>query len=214
MDNHLTLQNFGSDNELAHAIWMNKWLRIAIISLLLALFFVGQVYARGENFIIEPNHEVTETIPLTVSSSVTGNVSANGKVDFYVNSPSGAVIYCANKTTFNPFSFVANENGNYTIHVINSNQENVTSILNYNIHLVVVLQEKIGVNFNVAATVIPATATSIDWVTLIESLFGIGSVVELLLKIRKGIRKFVEWFRWWKKYRKSRTPVVIQIIDP
>lgn len=193
---------------------VNKAIQGFIVGFLLVLFLVGQVYVRGENLVIEPNRDVTKTIPLTISSSVVGNMSANGLVDLYVNCPSGAVIYYVNQTAFTKFSFTANENGNYTIHVINANQKNVTATLNYALNLVVGLHESIGVNFNVATAVIPATATSIDWVTLIESLSGVGSIVGLLLKIRKGIRKFVEWFRWWKKYRKSRTPVVIQITKP
>lgn len=189
---------------------MKKRTLTIIICFLLVLLCVGQAYARSGNLVIEPSRKAVETVNLTVSSSVTGNISADRMVDFYVNSPSGAVIFNTNKTTFATFSFTANENGNYTINVINSNQETTIAILNYSIKHNVVLQGNVNLNFNVASTVIPATAITIDWVTMILTLSGIGSIVGLLLKILKGIRKFVKWLRWLKKYRKSRTPVVIR----
>lgn len=82
---------------------MNKRRLITVsIAVLLASFFISAVGARGGEFIIEPLQEATENIELTVSDEVLGNLSvSNGFIDFYVTSPSGAILLCYNKTAFN-----------------------------------------------------------------------------------------------------------------
>jgi len=90
---------------------MKRSLLLIIVSLLLAVFLVGQVYGWNVEYVIEPNHEAIEAIPLTPSSSVIGNVSATGSIYFHVSSPSGNVVYCSNNTTFTLFSFNASEDG-------------------------------------------------------------------------------------------------------
>jgi hypothetical protein len=128
---------------------MSKRLSIAIIGLLLALSFVGQVYARSKTFSIEPCHEIAEIIDLQTSESVVGNVSANGLIDFYVSSPSGNVIYCVNKTTFTAFSFTASENGNFTLHLSNTHlTQRVTVELKYSVNMSIT----VGANINVGTS--------------------------------------------------------------
>lgn len=187
---------------------MEKSLLVIIVSLFLAVFLVSQVYGWETVYVVKSNHEATEIIPLTPSSSVVGNVSANGLIDFYVSSPSGSIVYCSNQVTFSPFSFTASENGNYTLHIANNNQtDSVTATLRYSKNLVVVLSSEIRVNSAVGTTVIPATATSIDWVTLIVSSPIAVWALKNLRKIGRGLKKLVTWFRWWKRYRKPQDPI-------
>jgi len=87
-----------------------KYLIPVSIVVLLASFFISGVNARDSEFVIEPLQEVTENVVLNISDEVSGNLSvSNGFVDFYVRSPSGAILLCCNKTAFNTFSFVAGE---------------------------------------------------------------------------------------------------------
>ena len=193
---------------------MKKSLLVIIVSLFLAVFLIGQVYALGIDYVIEPNHEATETIPLTPFSSLVGNVSANGLIDFYVSSPSGSIAYCSNHTTFTPFSFTANENGNYTLHMLNIDQtENVTARLSYSKNLVVVLQETVTTTWNTitSTSMIVTPTTGFDWIGVITAIGSISGTILSGIGIIKAIEKFLGWFRWWRKYKKSRTPVVIQV---
>lgn len=195
---------------------MKKGFLALIVSLFLAVFLVGQVYGWGIDYAIEPNHEVTETIPLTPSSSVIGNVSANGLVDFYVSSPSSEIVYCSNETAFTSFSFTANEDGNYTLHIVNNDQtENVTATLSYSKHLVVNLYSTMTMTLSTATvttTSMIVTPTPFDWIGVISAIGSISGTILSGIGIIKALEKFLGWFRWWRKYKKSRTPVVIQVL--
>jgi hypothetical protein len=182
---------------------MKKSLLVIIISLFLAIFLAGQVYGLEVNYVIEPNHKATETIPLTPSSSVIGNVSAIEPIDFYVSSPSGDVIYCSNGTTFNLFSFTASEEGNYTLHMLNINKtENATVTLSYRKNLVVVSTVTLKTTFTQTATVtsmIPPNTTvttpnPINWTDLAGLLASTSAIFGYLY------RKLKEWLRKRKAY--------------
>jgi len=174
--------------------------------------FIGPVSARGGEFFIEPLREVTESVELTESDEVIGNVSvSNGFIDFYVTSPSGVVLLCWNQTAFDTFSFVAKEDGLFIIHLANTHQaENVEVTLNYNIHFKIVLQQNISVGFSlgtasVVGSMIPPTTPMIDWISFLEAL----SAMTGLASLAEAIRRFLRWLQWRRKYGKPRTPVVV-----
>jgi len=190
---------------------MKKSLLVIIVSLFLAVFLVGQVYGWNIEYVIEPNHEATEIIPLTPSSSVIGNVSATESILFYVDSPSGNIVYCSNETTFTPFSFTASEVGNYTLHIINVYRtENVVATLSYSKNLVVTLYSTITMTFNTETTtttnMIVKPTTSFDWFGFLSALAIFSTIGSFVVGVIKTIKKLVEWLRWKKKYGKPQTP--------
>jgi len=190
---------------------ITKRLLITLLAVLLAVFFIDVVDASGGVFIIEPAQEITENVMLTPSSEVTGNVSvSNGLIDFYITNPSGNLVLCINQTEFNTFNFIADEYGNYTMHLRNTNQrENVTVKLCYCINLFVAVQSTLSFNSNVST---PTTIITINWTAifqLIMSFFaGLGSLGGFLLKLKKYLERKKREREWKKKYEKSRTPVV------
>lgn len=136
-----------------------KAFRTAFVSIvfLSSIFFVGIVNARGGTFIIEPSEKANERVKLGARDTVRGNFSvSNGFIDFYIMSPSGTVFLRYNKTAFDIFNFTAEEDGNYTMHLINTYQaENVSVTLNYSVHFVITLQGEVNVGYSVGtATVI------------------------------------------------------------
>ncbi len=197
---------------------MKKSLLVIIVSLFLAVFLVGQVYGWNIEYVIEPNHEATEIIPLTPSSSVIGNVSATGSIFFYVSSPSSNIVYCSNETTFTPFSFTASEVGNYTLHIINVNRtENVVATLIYSKNLVLTLYSTITMKFNTETTtttnVIVKPTTSFDWVGFLNLLAMIYTIGGFVIGVIKTIKKLVRRLRWKKKYGKPQSPSPYVIIQ-
>jgi len=120
--------------------------------LIISSFLIGNVKARTEVFLLEPEKEATYSLQLTIHERVSGNVSVEGSVvDFYVTSPTRAVVFHYNQTANTNFNFTASENGNYTMHFVNSfSTTNVTIMMNYSILFVV--KSQIGINFNAGAT--------------------------------------------------------------
>jgi len=136
-----------------------KAFRIAFFSIvfLSSIFFIGIVNARGGTFIVEPSEKTNERVKLGARDTVRGNFSvSNGFIDFYIMSPSGTVFLRYNKTAFDIFNFTAEEDGNYTMHLVNTYQaENVSVTLNYSVHFVITLQGEVDVGYSVGtATVI------------------------------------------------------------
>lgn len=194
---------------------MKKGLLALIAIALLVSFMVANGYARNSSCVIVPNSEFTETITLTPSSSVVGNISSDIAVDFYVNSPSGSITYLCNETTFAPFSFTASEDGNYTLHIANNRTENATVALVYSKNIIVNLYATAKMTFSTET----ATTTSMilppnpfNWWGFASAIGGVISAVLSGIGIIGYVKKFLEWFRWWKKYKKSRTPVVIDLV--
>ena len=190
---------------------MNKRRLISVyIVVFLASLLISAVSARGGEFLIEPSHEVTENVALTVSDEVFGNLSvSNGFIDFYVTSPSGVILLRYNKTAFNTFNFVAEENGNFTMHLVNVHQsENVNATLNFMCEL----QTNVGFELSVEiASIIspPPMTTPIDW-TLIITTILIAILAPFIESIAKAIIDFLKKIPWWLKHRKPRTPVIIK----
>lgn len=190
-----------------------KRFRTAFISIifLLCIFFVGIVNARGGIFIVEPSGKATERVEFGVSDEVHGNLSvSNGFIDFYIASPSGTVLLCYNKTAFNVFNLTAEEEGNYTFHLVNSYQtENVNVTLNYFIVFTVDLYAEVNVGYSLGTAVVIGAAMQprIDWLPeilkIVASIPGLAALVKTILK-------FLRWLRWKMKRGKSRTPVVIK----
>jgi len=187
---------------------MNKRQLIPVyIVVLLASFFINAVGARGGEFCVEPLQEVTENINLRVSEEVFGNISVSkGVIDFYITSPSGVVLFCYYKTTFNTFNFTAGENGNFTMHLANTYQtKNVNVTLDYAVHFKVVVQQTINVGYSVGTTSVilpPTTTIPFDWRWIL-------TILPLIPQLVKAVVKLVRWIRWKIKHGKSRTPVVI-----
>lgn len=127
-----------------------RQLIIFLFAVFLTGSFIGNASARGGVLVIEPMQEVTESVALSTSESVSGNISVEGGViDFYVTTPNGSIVICHNKTAYTPFNFTASEDGNYTMHFINSHSfSDITLTLNYSVHFVVVVQQKVVFNFS------------------------------------------------------------------
>lgn len=147
--------------------WLtNKMSKIVILRLILLLTIVlllalgiFTAKARGGVFVIKPTQEVIEHINLGVSDEVFGNLSVtDGFIDFYVTSPSGVTLQSYHSIANTSFSFLADENGTYSIHLNNTYQtSDVTVTLDYAVHFKVVLQENIniGLSTGVAKVVSP-----------------------------------------------------------
>lgn len=112
-------------------------------------FLVHTVSAgHGGVFVLEPNQEATDRIYLTVSSEAVGTVLVNNSlpIDFWVTDPSGTMLLGYDRFGNISFRFVADKNGNYTMHLKNAYQaQNVTVVLDYSLNFVVVLQESIKI---------------------------------------------------------------------
>ena len=142
-----------------------KVFRIAFVSIvfLSAIFFVGIVNATREIFAVEPSAEATERVRLGVRNAISGNFSVSkGFIDFYITSPSGIVILCYNNTEFNVFNLTAEEEGNYTFHLVNTYQtENVNVTLTYACDIKIVIQAGVNVGYSVGTATVISTRPSI-----------------------------------------------------
>jgi hypothetical protein len=198
---------------------MNRGKRLTtiLVAVSLLIFFINATYARGGVFIIEPTQEVIEKVELEVPDEVVGNISvSNGLIDFYVRNPSGILLFCYNNTAFETFNFTAEENGNYTIHLANTNMsENVTVTLEYGIHFYLVLHGEIKMTFNVGATTSSMTMvpiTPFDYIieffkdSIIPNIPILGVLTGFVKWLVNAIRKFWRERKWKKKYKEIRTP--------
>ena len=140
-----------------------KLILFFVIVLLLALG-VQVVSARGGIFVVEPKREAVEEVNLgagaDVSSEVVGDLSVtNGSIDFWITSPSGVVVLYDYKITNSSFSFVAKENGNYTMHMSNEYlMQNLTVTLNYGINMNITAVANINFGASASAGVIRIVA--------------------------------------------------------
>jgi hypothetical protein len=108
---------------------------------IVAVLFVPDTNARGRICVIQPNHEVTENVNATITStssvSVAGKISTNSSIDFYVTNPSGAILLSYPATNDTSFDFALKENGTYQMHLVNTHStENVTVVLTYGFNYV------------------------------------------------------------------------------
>lgn len=197
---------------------MRTGIRKVFLACLLTFFVsslvVGSVSARGGTFIVSPKQEVREVVKLSPKDKVSGNVVVrNGTIDFYVTNPSRHVVLCYNQTEGTSFNFTALERGNYTMHLFNSfSPENVTVQLNYSFDLTLEFQVNVGFKANVGTLHFSQTATvapsPFDWLSFIQEIVKViisGLVPVFISKIKA----FIDWLKWIKKYKKSRTPIVI-----
>jgi len=195
-----------------------------LIFFLLAVFlagpFIGNVSARGGVFVVEPMQEEIEEIELTVSDKTTANVCGNFSVnddfiDFYVTSPSGIMLLCYNKTTFNRFYFAAVENGTYVIHLSNTwSTSNVTATLNYGVNWEITLQAEISPTWHTITaweTTFQPT-TPFDWIGILKVIWALVSTISALVALPKRVLNFLRWLYWKIKHGKSKTPVVISLL--
>jgi len=169
---------------------------------------IDSVKATGRTFIISPMEEVIDTRILSPPGKVSGNFSVeNGTIDFFVTSPSKDVILCFDKTGKADFNFSILENGNYTMHLVNSySLANLAVQLDYSIKLKVCCQIPIGFASSVG-TVSVIAPSPFDWTPIWRIIEAIGYT--LLSVFVSKIRDFIDWLKWIRKYRKSRTPVVL-----
>ena len=141
---------------------MSKIVRFRLIVLLnIVLLFVlvtQTASARGGIFVVEPKREVVEEVNLEVSSEVVGDMSvSDGFIDFWIASPSGIVLLCDHNIANRSFSFVAEENGNYTMHLSNTNlTQSVIVELKYSVNVRIT----VGANINFGASAGVATVVA------------------------------------------------------
>jgi hypothetical protein len=176
----------------------------ALVIVLLLGFFISSASARGGVFVVGSSNEMTEKVQLVSDAHETdkvyGNISvSDGFIDFFVTSPSGGILLCYNKTALESFYFIAHENGTYTMHMVNDYQsENVRVRLSYALDISIVLASSF--------LAIPYPSNPFDWLELLKTIFTYGTG---LGAVAGAIARFLKWLRWKIKYRKSRTPVVI-----
>lgn len=170
---------------------------LSFIAVLLCSFLISAVSGRGGVFIIEPMQEVIENVELGVSDKVSGNLSVNnGFIDFYITTPSGEVLLSYNKTTFDTFSFVAHENGTFTMHLVNKHRaENVNVTLNYAVHFTIFLQGEVNVGYNVGTATVISTPPPVEHPDpeindLTRKYLNFLKAHEIL-RIVRGVRKYV-----------------------
>lgn len=101
-----------------------------------------------------------------------------------------------NKTAFDIFNFTAEEDGNYTMHLVNTYQaENVSVTLNYSVHFVITLQGEVDVGYSVGtATVIPIRPPIPDPDPELDDLtrkYLNFLKAHEILRIVRGVRKYV-----------------------
>lgn len=195
---------------------------ICMILIFLTGFSIPYANARGGVFVISPMQEATETVELTVSDSATaevcGNVSViNGFVDFYVTSPSGNIILCYNNTSFSPFNFSAIENGTYTLHLANTwSEKDVTATLDYGVNFEIVLHATIGLSWHTVATWQATIITPSPYLDILEILKVLSILISTfgsIVALGEKILRFFRWFYWKIKHGKSKTPVVLKLIE-
>lgn len=138
----------GQTKKMEMKIGQSLILLLTIVSLL--GLGVSTVSARGGVFVVKPTQEVIEDVNLGVSDEVFGNLSVtDGFIDFYVTSPSGVTLQSYHSIANTSFSFVADENGTYSMHLNNTYQTcDVTVTLDYAVHFKAVLQENINIGFS------------------------------------------------------------------
>jgi hypothetical protein len=141
---------------------MSKIVRLGLILLLTTVLLlalgISTAKARGGVFIVKPTQEVIEDVNLEVSDEVFGNLSvSDGFIDFYVTNPSGATVQSFHYIANTSFSFVADENGTYSMHLNNTYQTcDVTVTLHYSVLFKVVSQVNMNVGFSTGvAKVVP-----------------------------------------------------------
>jgi len=185
---------------------MKRKIIFITIAFVLASLYVASVQARGATFIVEPAREAVDTAQLNISEGAVGNVSVeNGFVDFYITSPSGLVILCYNKIAFESFNFTAEENGTYTMHLANNNQEaSVSVLLYYVVKFNVVLKADINAGFSLGkATVLPSPVLTppFDWTEVVGLLKTVGYLIALTAQAIHEAWKRWKDRNWQKKYK-------------
>jgi hypothetical protein len=181
---------------------MKRQKAFIFFAFLLASLFVVSVQARGGTFNVEPTQEAKDTIKLGVSDSIVGNVSVyNGQIDFCISDPSGDTVLCYNKTSFEFFNLTAEENGVYTIHLVNNCEaENVTVSLSYGVNLNFVGQADItfGASAGTAVVFSIAPTPPFDWLEFFRVTYlYIGGAITSLVTLWKLWKDR----NWKKKYR-------------
>lgn len=200
-----------------------RQLILFFLAVFLAGSLMGNVNARGDVFVIEPMQEVTESVEFTLSDVLSADVSGNmsvidGFIDFYVTSPSGKNVLYYNKTTFTSFNFIVMENGTYTLHLANTwSANNVTATLNYGVNFKVTLAMNVGVKHDVTPQTVYLTPSPfINWSEILRILGILGTISTILsfgVALGKWASKLRRRYYWRKKHGKSKTPVVISLID-
>jgi hypothetical protein len=183
-------------------------LKIMLSSIIAISLLTGIACARGNTYVIKGKNEAVEKVNLQPPDSMKGNVSVqdDGLIDFYITNPSGEIIFGQIHVSYAEFNFTSTESGNYTLHLANPLDRNVTVLLSYSLAMFVVLHENVNVSADMT-TMIIGVGTPIDWTQIIEIGFTIGIfVARFVREIAKAIGDFFYRLWWYRKYRKPRTP--------
>jgi hypothetical protein len=139
----------------SNKVTMRKTAKLCLIllpvSVLMLAFCVSVARARGGSFVIESMQEAVENVDLGVSDQVFGNLSvSSGYIDFFITNPSGAIVQGFHNVSYTSFSFVASENGTYSMHLENAYQAyDVTVKLDYGVKMTINAQ--VGLNIGVSS---------------------------------------------------------------
>jgi len=178
--------------------------------LLLGLM-TGLAEATQETFTIGSMREVTRTVNATLSGNMTGSFSSlNGTIDFFITDPDNSVLLSCNGTMGSRFNLTFFKRGEYTMHFSNpESYANKTVKLDYGVSYIIVIQDTLRIAESAGVAVVTAAIPPpFPWEFLITIFTALLAILKHD-KIIEGLAKLVRWLFWWKKYRKSRTPVVI-----
>jgi hypothetical protein len=129
-----------------------------------------------ETLSVSPHQEITRNIGLTSEDKVTGTLTATGlgtPIDFTVTDPNGNLILQYDSTLGTTFSFIATNNGTYTMHFRNSYEAPAQCTIDYSITNA---QGSSMVNVELIATIIA---------TIMASVVAITGVINLIFKKRE-----------------------------
>jgi hypothetical protein len=98
--------------------------------------------------------EAVENVNLGVSDQVGSNLSTNSsRIDFFITDPSGAIVQGFNNVSSVSFNFVADESGNYSMHLNNTYQAyDVTVELDYGVNMT--RNAQVGLNVGTSSGIV------------------------------------------------------------
>jgi hypothetical protein len=111
-----------------------KYLALAIVIIVLSVFFVNPAHATAISFTVPAGQDVTKTIDLQTEDRVTIKFTVTGQasnvIDFYILDPAGTIMQTFNGTGNVNYSFICSKEGTYELHFSNvgSSEDKLVSL--------------------------------------------------------------------------------------